>query len=85
MHNLNYPEDSTKQEIHDVTLSNTGLILKRLTHPEAWNLFQSKAKTISQALLENTNASKSLKHRKDSSAESDIYFQIESSKIIFSQ
>lgn len=26
LHNLNYPEESTKQEIHDVTLSNTGLI-----------------------------------------------------------
>lgn len=28
LHNLNYREDSTKQEILDVTLSNTGLILK---------------------------------------------------------
>lgn len=26
LHNLNYPEDSTKQEIHDVTLRNTGII-----------------------------------------------------------
>lgn len=28
LHNLNYPEDSTKQEIHDVTLGNTEIILK---------------------------------------------------------
>lgn len=28
LHNRNYPEDSTKQEIHGVTLSNTGLMLR---------------------------------------------------------
>lgn len=26
LHNLNYPEDSTKQEIHDVTSRNRGII-----------------------------------------------------------
>lgn len=28
LHNLNYPEDSTEQEIHDVTLRNTGILFK---------------------------------------------------------
>lgn len=28
LHNLDYPEDSTKQEIHDVTLRNTGITFK---------------------------------------------------------